>query len=616
MTRLTALALALLVVAGCASGEYTKGPVVSAKELPRTIAVLPLVPPEDPDKEEPARVVTRMIYGSLSASAYDVIKPQVVEERLVRAGLGDPKAAQAKTPAELAKLLKVDGVVYGELTHWNRIFLGVYAQVAAGAHIKLVDARNDVVLFERTEVSRSHEGGVPTNAISAAITLVQSALKLREIELIRASDDLVRNLLKGVPTPPPGEARRPPAFGNVLSDGSGRLLKIGDVVTVIAQGQPGAIGTFDVHPIAKNLALEETGEGVYVGRYTVKPGDNGTDAFVVARLADGAGRFGEREDVLGRFNVDTVPPDAPKGLGVRLKDRTLTLAWTANTEPDLAAYRVYRSGSALSGFTVVATTETPGFSDAIEGIAYYRVTAVDKAGNESAPGPSVALPVLPSQLTGTVTAESYLVPAHSPYVVQGSLTVDKGATLTILPGVVVRFAPGAEGIVVKDGALVARGTPAQRITFTSASERPRAGDFGAAVVVRAKTGQTSALEEVVVEHAGVGVRVESGGVEVLRAEIAKNLQSGVEVSGTGVLKLGDSRVAGQPAGTGVTVQGFGRAVLRGNSIVDNGWAVVNYSGNQVDARENWWGAGTPAEGLFVGDVDHRSPLAVEAGRKK
>jgi hypothetical protein len=615
MRRPSVLALAALLLAGCATGEYTKGPVVSAKELPRTVAVLPLVPPADPDKEEPARVVTRMIYGSLSATPYDVLKLQLVEERLVRAGLGDPKAAQAKTPAELAQILKVDGIVYGELTHWNRIFLGVYAQVAAGAHIKLVDARTGTVLFERTEVSRSHEGGVPTNAISAAIQLVQSALKLREIELIRASDDLVRDLLKGVPTPPPGEARRPPAFGNVLSDGAGRLLRIGDVVTVIAQGQPGAIGSFDVTPLAKNLALEETSEGVYVGRYTVKPGDNATDAFVVARLADGAGRTSEREDVLGRFHVDTVPPETPKGVGVSLKERTLRLAWAANTEPDLAAYRVYRSGSALTGFTLVATTEAPGFADDLEGVAYYRVTAVDRAGNESAPSPSVALPVLASPLKGPVARESYLVPAHSPYTVQGGVTVEGGATLTILPGVVVRFEPGAEGIVVTDGALVARGAPGRRVTFTSASERPRPGDFRAAVVVRAKAGQTSTLEEVLVEQAGVGLRVESGGVEVLRAEIARNLQSGIEVSGTGVLKLGDSRVAGQPAGAGVTIQGFGRATLRGNSFADNGWAVVNYSGNQVDARENWWGAAPPPDGLFVGDVDRRSPLASGAPRK-
>lgn len=616
MKRLARLVLVAAFVAGCATGgEYTKGPVVSAKELPRTIAVLPLIPPSDPDKEEPARVVTRMIYGSLSATPYDVLKPQIVEERLVRAGLGDPRAAQAKEPAELAKILKVDGIVYGELTHWNRIFLGAYAQVAAGAHVKLVDARNGTILFERKEVSRSHEGGVPDNPISAAIQLVRSALKLREIELIRASDDLVRDLLKGVPTPPPGEARRPPAFAHVLSDGAGRLLKIGDVVTVIALGQPGVIGSFDVQPMAKNLALEETGEGVYVGRYTVKPGDNATDAFVVARLADGAGRTSEREDVLGRFHVDTVPPETPKGLSVSLKEKTLQLSWGRGTEPDLAAYRVYRSGSALTGFALVATTETPVFSDALEGIAYYRVAAVDKAGNESAPSPPVALSLLASPLKGTIASEKYLVPAHSPYTVQGSLIVDGGATLTILPGVVVRFEPGSDGIIVKDGTLVARGSPGQRIIFTSGSERPRPGDFSAAVVIRAKAGQTSALEEVVMEHAGVALRVESGGAEVLRAEVARNLQSGVEVGGTGVLKLAESRVTGHASGSGVTIQGFGRAVLRGNHISENGWAVVNYSGNQVDARENWWGTGAPPDGLFVGDVDRRSPLASGAPPK-
>jgi len=236
-------------------------------------------------------------------------------------------------------------------------------------------------------------------------------------------------------------------------------------------------------------------------------------------------------------------------------------------------------------------------------------------GNESAPRPPVALSLLASPLKGTIASEKYLVPAHSPYTVQGSLVVDGGATLTILPGVVVRFEPGSDGIIVKDGTLVARGSPGQRITFTSGSERPRPGDFSAAVVIRAKAGQTSALEEVVMEHAGVALRVESGGAEVLRAEVARNLQSGVEVGGTGVLKLAESRIVGQPSGSGVTIQGFGRAVLRGNHISGNGWAVVNYSGNQVDARENWWGRGAPADGLFVGDVDRRSPLASGAPPK-
>lgn len=614
MRQITPLVIVALLLVGCATGTGgVDAPGVPASELPRTLAVLPFVPL--PEKEEQTRVVTRMIYGALSATPYDVVKLQVVEERLVRAGLGDPKEAAKRDPAELAKILRVDAVLYGELTHWDRIFLAVYAQIAAGAHIRLVDARNGQTLFERKEVERSHEGGVPTNAISAAIQVVQSALKLREIELIRASDDLVRALLKGVPTPPALEARRPPAFANVISDGMSdgkpRLLKVGDVVTVIAQGQPGVIGSFDVVPIAKNLTLEETSEGIYVGRYNVKPGDNATDTYVVARLADTVGRVSEREDVLGRFTVDSVPPATPSGVSLTLRDGGLQLAWAQNQEPDLAGYRVYRSDSALTGFSVIAPTETPTYRDTLGSLAYYRVSAVDRAGNESAPSGSVALPTLPSALSGRVTREAYLVPAHSPYLVKDSVTVEGGATLHILPGVVVRFAPGAEGILVKDGTIVARGAGGQRVTFTSGSDRPRPGDFKSAVQVRAKAGQISVLENVTIEHAAIGVRVESGGLEALRAEIARNLQSGVEVANTGALKLSESRITGHQSGGAVTIQGFGRAVLRGNRITENGWAVVNYSGNQVDARENWWGSPTPADGLFVGDVDRRDPLAAE-----
>ncbi|MBI3825974.1 MAG: DUF799 family lipoprotein [Candidatus Rokubacteria bacterium] len=495
--RALAAVLALAVAAaGCASAGGGRLLDVSAQELPRTLAVLPFVP--KPEKEEQTRVLSRMIYGALSATSYDVIKPQVVDERLVRAGLADPAAVRMRPPAEIARLLGVDALLYGELTHYDRLFLGIYAQVSAGASIHLVDARSGLTLFERTEVETSREGGLPTNVVSAFITVVQAAMKLREIELIRACDDLVRDLLKGLPTPPAGEARRPPAFVALVSDGEGRLLKAGDTVSVVAQGKPGVIGSFDVVPLARNLALEEREEGVYVGRYTVKPGDNATDVYVQARLADTAGRVSEREDVLGRFSIDTAPPATPKGLRVSLDARGFVLAWELGAEPDLAGYRVYRSDSALTGFVAAATTETPRFNDAATSLGFYRVTAVDRAGNESAPSASIALPVLSSPLSGRLGRDSYLVPAQSPYVLQGALTIEEGARLYVLPGVLVRFAPGSSGIVIADGALVARGTPAAGIVFTSSSDRPRAGDFQTAVRVRARDGQVSMLEHVTV----------------------------------------------------------------------------------------------------------------------
>lgn len=612
MTRgSTALVLVLALAAGgCATSAAVVVPEIDARELPRTVAVLPFVPLEG--KERQTAVLQRMVYGVLSAMPYDVVKPQVVEERLVRAGLGDPRELARRDPAEIAKVLRVDGLVYGELTHWDRIYLAVYSQVAAGATIKLVDARSGQTLFERAEVERSHEGGLSTDPLTVAIQVLQSAWKLREIELIRTCDDLVRSLLKGMPSPPVMEARRAPAFANVFSDAAGRLLKAGDMVSVIAQGGPGAIGSFDITPVAKNLALEETSPGIYVGRYTVKPGDNANEAYVAARLADSVGRWSEREDVMGRFNVDSVPPATPASVAVRLRDGAFHLAWASNGEPDLAGYRVYRSDSALTGFTAVATTETAAFRDAGDKPVFYRVAAIDRAGNESAASASIALPVLSSVLSGTIDRESYLVPANSPYVVRGTVTVDAGATLHVMPGVVVRLAPGAEGIVVKDGAIVARGTAGQRIVMTSGSERPRAGDFKAALSIRAKPGQMSILEHVAIEHGGVGVRVEGGGLEALRVDLVGNQQAGIEVAETGVLKLSDSRIAGHASGGGVSVRGFGRVVLRGNRIVDNGWAVVNYSGNRVDARGNWWGTAEPADALFVGDVDRAEPLRTEA----
>lgn len=90
---------------------------------------------------------------------------------------------------------------------------------------------------------------------------------------------------------------------------------------------------------------------------------------------------------------DQAPPLAPTGVTVeKSTDPKFMLTWDANTEPDLAGYRVYvydpdpeRSNSyILANPASIATDRSMSFAGQ-DGTSYaFRVTAVDAEGNESA----------------------------------------------------------------------------------------------------------------------------------------------------------------------------------------------------------------------------------------
>ncbi len=84
---------------------------------------------------------------------------------------------------------------------------------------------------------------------------------------------------------------------------------------------------------------------------------------------------------------DHFAPAAPAGLTAVAGVGAAELAWDRNTEPDLAFYRVYRSEESGPFERVAERVETPSYGDrtVASGKRYvYAVTAVDRAGNESA----------------------------------------------------------------------------------------------------------------------------------------------------------------------------------------------------------------------------------------
>lgn len=82
-----------------------------------------------------------------------------------------------------------------------------------------------------------------------------------------------------------------------------------------------------------------------------------------------------------------------------------------------------------------------------------------------------------SSVAGPITSNTTWSTAGSPYTVTADVTISNGATLTVQPGVTIRFAAGT-ALTVSAGALDARGLATSRIVFTSA--RDVAGSAAAA----------------------------------------------------------------------------------------------------------------------------------------
>lgn len=89
---------------------------------------------------------------------------------------------------------------------------------------------------------------------------------------------------------------------------------------------------------------------------------------------------------------DMAPPATPTGLTAIVRDNVVELSWSPSPEPDIAAYRIYRSpaGAPLSCTTNDRLADVPAgetsYADRLlrPGMAYlYGVAARDRGGNES-----------------------------------------------------------------------------------------------------------------------------------------------------------------------------------------------------------------------------------------
>ncbi|HSR11612.1 MAG TPA: right-handed parallel beta-helix repeat-containing protein, partial [Thermodesulfobacteriota bacterium] len=217
-------------------------------------------------------------------------------------------------------------------------------------------------------------------------------------------------------------------------------------------------------------------------------------------------------------------------------------------------------------------------------------------------GQAVELPILKGPLGGTVSGDSFLLAANSPYVVEKDVIIEGGARIFIEPGVTLKFNPGAS-FLLRGGWVEARGTRERWITFTSNSSSPAPGSYPAAFRFEGPAQGASLFRYCVFEFAETALEIAHGGPDIDRCLISDNAQAGIKTLESGAPAVSFSTFA-RNAGTGAVVA-FGQSrpkILRSN-FEKNAFAVQSHSSIYIDARENWWGESPPSESLFLGEIN-------------
>ena len=165
---------------------------------PLSLAVLPFM--DNTDSKGLANLVRRAFYGHLSVQPYRDIELHLIDQKLSEHNLTDPKVLYTMPITELGRMLECDAVVLGEITIYQKLFFGVYSQLAVGAAISIWDTRSGQMIWHDRHVARFHDGGIPFSLLEIPFLSFRSGWNLRERVTIRTVDDLTHHLVNRIPS--------------------------------------------------------------------------------------------------------------------------------------------------------------------------------------------------------------------------------------------------------------------------------------------------------------------------------------------------------------------------------------------------------------------------------
>jgi len=272
-------------------------------------------------------------------------------------------------------------------------------------------------------------------------------------------------------------------------------------------------------------------------------------------------RGGITEGPIWSFTTLNNPPGSPEYKlpydSSEIVPENATLSWAAATDPNpgdtIAGYDIYFGTTSNPPLVVSDHTDTHYLVGNLDTDTtyYWKIVARDNHGAQS-PGSPVWFfktydhaPVVLSN--PTYSSDTTLTKNNGPYIVQGSMAIDSGVTLTIEPGAIFKFENDATLNV--NGTLAAQGNAANSIIFTSYKDdryggdtngdgnasMPDRGDWGGIVVSIGSANGMVTLKFCRIEFGTIGISVASIGNNATLAItdniIRQHSEDGISIDG-------------------------------------------------------------------------------------
>ena len=173
---------------------------IENKATPKTVVIMPFE--NDTQEKDVEKLVRKSFYNHFSSKKYHDFELNEIDRSLKILQDISSRPWKEIPASSLGKFFHTDFIIYGQVKEFEKVFLGIYSQIALKVKIEMVEAGTGEVVLSRTITKRSHDGGVPFSLFGIIPAALRSGLHMKEERTLELANRLNRELVSQIPDPP------------------------------------------------------------------------------------------------------------------------------------------------------------------------------------------------------------------------------------------------------------------------------------------------------------------------------------------------------------------------------------------------------------------------------